>query len=84
MREVSWVLTDPSGLHARLVARIAGEAARWRSSARVGVGDRTAGARDLMGLMGLDAACGERIRIEVEGPDERQAAAALGRVLEGM
>ena len=80
MVQFAHVIEDAEGLHARPVAFIASEAHRWISTARVSCANGTADATDLMGLMGLDARCGDELTITVEGPDEEAAAAALQKV----
>ncbi len=80
MQEFSHVIADPAGLHARPVASIASEALKWRSAATVTRDADAVAASDLMGLMGLDARCGDTLVVRVEGPDEQEAAAALRRV----
>ncbi len=66
-----------AGLHARPVAQIAAEAMRWASAATVRTDGRSTDARNLVGLMGLDARQGTELTVEVEGPDEEAAAEAL-------
>lgn len=68
------------GLHARPVASIVAATRPWTSAVRVRVGDRVCDGRDLMGLMGLGARCGDVLIVEVEGPDETPAAEALREV----
>lgn len=80
MQEFTHVVADPAGLHARPVAAIASEALKWRSACTVARGADAVQASDLMGLMGLNARCGDELAVRVEGPDEREAAAALKRV----
>lgn len=74
------VIEDAEGLHARPVAGIAAEAQRWQSRVTISCGASGADATDLMGLMGLDARCGDELTITVEGPDEEAAAVALQKV----
>ncbi len=66
-----------AGLHARPVAQIAAEAMQWASAATVRADGRSADARNLVALMGLDARQGCELAVEVDGPDEEDAAKAL-------
>lgn len=78
-------LADPLGLHARPVARIAEASGSHMSSVRLGVEGSAArvDGTDLLGLMALDARCGDVLSVSVCGPDEDAAAAALRAALEG-
>ena len=74
------VIKDPEGLHARLVAGVAAEARRWKSSCVVSCDSAHADATDPMALLRLDAHCGDELTIIVSGPDEEAAAMALQQV----
>ncbi|MBE6469746.1 MAG: HPr family phosphocarrier protein [Coriobacteriaceae bacterium] len=76
----SHVVLDPAGFHARPVAAVAAAAREWESEIELAVADRRSSARDLMGLMALDARRGDEIAVTVAGPDEREAARALQAV----
>lgn len=80
MVQFTRVIEDAEGLHARPVALIASEARRWTSTTKVSSANGTADATDLMGLVGLDARCGDELTVTVEGPDEEAAALALQKV----
>lgn len=84
MVELTHVIKDPLGFHARLVMRVASEAARWESRITVLHGLRVASATDVMALMGLEAAPGDTIEVRVEGPDEQDAGEFMAYVLRGM
>lgn len=77
----SYTVRGAEGLHARPVAALAAAARAWESEIRIAAGARCASARDLMGLMALDARCGEELTVTVAGSDEEAAAAALHEVL---
>lgn len=80
MVSITHTIRDFEGLHARPVAAIVAATRPWASAVRVGVGERVCDGRDLMGLMGLGARRGDVLTVEVEGPDEVQAAEALRAV----
>lgn len=82
MREFTHVLTDPLGLHARLVVVLVAEARKWESDVTVLVRGSAASGDSLMGLMALDAMCGDELTVRVEGPDEGDAAPAIETVVE--
>lgn len=74
------VIKGIEGLHARPVALIASEALKWGSAVRVAFGEKSADARDLMGLMMLDARRGDVLRVSIEGEDEAACAEAMRAV----
>ena len=84
MVEISHVIKDPLGFHARLVMRVAAEAQRWESSVVVSHGSHRAEGTDIMGLMGLEAGQGAELRVQIEGADEQDAAEFLAHMLRGM
>lgn len=77
MVEFTYVVRGAEGLHARPVATIAAEARMWESEITVTCGERHASARDLMGLMALDARHGDELTVSIAGRDEDAAAASL-------
>ncbi len=77
MQSFVYRMRGVAGLHARPVAQIAAEAMKWASAATVRADGRSADARNLVALMGLDARQGCELTVEVEGPDEEAAAKAL-------
>lgn len=81
MKSFDYTIQDPVGMHARPAGRLAREAAATHSAVTVVKGEKKADTRRLMALMGLGIRQGDAIRVEVEGPDEEQAAAALKRFL---
>jgi phosphocarrier protein HPr len=65
------------GLHARAAAKFVHTAGGFRSHIRVARGEREVDGKSIMGLLLLAAAQGSAIRISADGPDERDAIAAL-------
>lgn len=81
MIKLTHVLNDPQGLHARPIATIASKLASCHSDVEIRLGERTASARDLVGMLGLDARGGDELHITVIGDDEEQTADILRAVL---
>lgn len=81
MVEVTRLLGDALGLHARPAVLLASEARKWGSDVRVCCGARAADGKDPMALMALEACAGDELRLSVEGPDEAACAHALTKVL---
>lgn len=73
-----------NGVHARPASALESVTRRFSSRLTI-VNERTgesANAKSVLGLVGLDIRLGDHCRIAVDGPDEREAAAAVTRFLE--
>ena len=69
------------GLHARASAKLTQLAARFDSDVQVMRNGRKVNAKSIMGVMMLAAGNGSRITIEISGPDEEQAMAAICQLI---
>jgi phosphotransferase system HPr (HPr) family protein len=76
------MVVNELGLHARAAARFVSVASRFRSQIRVTRGQRTMDGKSILGLLLLAAARGSELTISADGPDEAQAVAALGSLVE--
>lgn len=74
MKEFTYTITDPVGIHARPAGMLAKKAAGFKSTVTVIKGEKKADTRRLMVLMGLGIKCGETIIVQAEGEDEQAAA----------
>ena len=70
MREFTYTLTHPNGLHGRPAMELADFARTLDSAVTVRKGERSAPADHLMALMLLGAAQGDEVTVTVEGGDE--------------
>jgi phosphocarrier protein len=70
------------GLHARAAAKFVHTAGAFKAHIRVARGEREVDGKSIMGLLLLAAARGSAIRISADGPDEREAIAALCALVE--
>jgi phosphocarrier protein len=77
MKEFSYVITDPEGIHARPAGLLVKEAKNFTSSIIMKKNDKTADAKRIFAVMSLAAKKDETIQISVEGSDEADAIAAL-------
>ena len=77
MPELTVIVADPSGLHARPAARFVQAAARFESRIVLRYGGREADAKSLIALLGLTIRPSSEIVIAAEGPDADAAIAAL-------
>lgn len=74
MKEFTYTITDPVGIHARPAGMLAKKAAGFKSTVTVIKGEKKADTRRLMALMGLGIRCGETITVQAEGEVEQAAA----------
>ena len=74
-------ITDAIGLHARPAAELVRVAATFSADVQVALGDRTADAKSLLGVLQLQAGSGATIVVTAEGEDADAALAALAEVL---
>lgn len=71
------VIPNPTGLHARPAAVLAGLARRYKSEIRLHRGTAAANARSLVAIMGLDVRCGDKVHLTAKGPDAETALSAI-------
>jgi len=69
------------GLHARAAARFVQMASRFRSHVALVADGRRRDGKSILGVLLLAAGQGTRLTLEVDGPDEEQAIAALERLV---
>ena len=75
------VVRNRSGIHARAAAKLVTLCARYRSRVVLLCNGRVAEGRHMIAILTLSAAMGAQILIEVNGPDEGEAAAAVTRLI---
>jgi phosphocarrier protein len=83
MKEIHYVITDESGIHARPAGLLTKEAGKFQSDIQIKKGDKTADAKRIFGIMGLMAKKGDSIVITAEGTDEVEAIEAMEQFLKG-
>jgi len=81
--EAELLIRNQLGLHARACALFVKTAARFASEVFVSRDDLEVNGKSIMGVMMLAAEEGSTIRVRVEGPDEREALAALRELVDG-
>jgi phosphocarrier protein HPr len=77
MKQATVVVVNKLGLHARPSAALSQTASRFKSEVWMSKGSRRVNAKSIMGVMMLAAARGANLVIDVDGPDEDAALAAL-------
>ena len=70
-------ISNKLGLHARASAKLTKLAGSFKSEVFMKRNDRRVNAKSIMGVMMLAAGLGSTVEIEVDGPDEDAALAAL-------
>ena len=79
-REVT--VNNRAGIHARPAAMIVQTASRYESKIMLGKADEEINAKSIMGIITLGAGYDTVLTLKVEGPDEQEAADALGNLFE--
>ncbi|WP_301859227.1 HPr family phosphocarrier protein [uncultured Megasphaera sp.] len=77
MKEFTYVITDPQGIHARPAGLLVKEAKKFESAISIFKGSRKGDLKKIFTVMALGAKQGEEIKVTVEGADEEAAAAAV-------
>ena len=73
-------VTNKLGLHARASAKLTQLASKYQSQVFLARGGRRVNAKSIMGVMMLAAGMGTTLEMEVDGPDEAEAAQALEKL----
>lgn len=83
MKQFSYTITDPLGIHARPAGMLAKEAKSFGDTVvTVGKGGNSVKASQLMKLMGLGIKQGDEVTVAAEGPSEEEAIAAMKKFFE--
>lgn len=83
MKEFTYTITDPLGIHARPAGLLAKTAKAYGDTVvTVTKDDTTVKASQLMKLMSLGVKQGNEITVTAEGPAEEEAAAAMKKFFE--
>lgn len=79
MKQFTYTITDPVGIHARPAGLLAKAAKGLDSNVTVSKADgsKSAAATKLMALMGMGIKTGESVTVTIEGGDEEANAAAM-------
>ena len=77
MKEFTFTITDPQGIHARPAGLLIKEAKKYESKITIAKGARTGDVKKIFAVMALGAKQGEEIKITVDGADEDTTAAAM-------
>ena len=81
MKEFTYTITDPNGIHARPAGLLGKQLKAFKSTVTIFKGDKNVDMKKLLALMGLGVKQGDAVTIKVEGEDEEACAAALEKFL---
>ncbi len=81
MKEFTYTVTNPVGIHARPAGLLVKEAKQFASTITFIKDDKSAKATSLMKLMGMGVKQGDTVTVQVEGDDEETCAAAIEKFL---
>lgn len=77
MKQFSYQIEDPNGLHARPAGQLVSVAKRYACAVRVRLGEKEVDGKRLLAMMSLGALHGSELRFTLDGTDEDEAARAL-------
>lgn len=80
MEKRTVVVSNSTGVHMRPSGLIAKTAGRYESQIKLWKNGNSVNAKSIMGVLMLAAAPNEFIDIEAEGPDEKEAVAAIEKL----
>lgn len=81
MEKFSYTIKDPEGIHARPATSLVMEAKKYQASISIRKGKDSADAKRIFSVMALGAKQGEKLAFEISGPDEKEATAAIKKVV---
>lgn len=81
MKEFTYTITDPNGIHARPAGLLVKQLKAFKSTVTIFKDDKNVDMKKLLALMGLGVKQGDAVTIKVEGEDEEACAAALEKFL---
>ena len=77
MKQFTYTITDPVGIHARPAGMLAKAAKALDSTVTITKGEKSAAATKLMAIMGMGIKTGETVTVTVEGGNEEANFAAM-------
>lgn len=75
-------ITNQLGLHARAAAKLVNLAGKYHSHITISTEQICADAKSILGVLTLAAAKDTIVKIEVEGPDEKECLEAITNLIE--
>ena len=82
MKEFTYVITDPEGIHARPAGLLVKAAAGFKSDIKIEKDGKAANAKTIFGVMGLGVKKGHEVTFTIEGADEEAAYEAVSKFMQ--
>ena len=77
MKEFTYTITDPAGIHARPAGLLVKQTQPYASEVSIVKDGKKANAKSMLSVMGLGAKHGEEIVVQADGADEAEVIAAM-------
>ncbi len=77
MKQFTYVITDPAGVHARPAGLLVKEAAKYSSAITICKGDKKGDLKRIFAVMALGVKQGEAVTVTCDGADEDIAAESI-------
>lgn len=81
MKEITVLVVDPVGLHARPATVAVNVASKFKSDVKVVFNDKAVNMKSIMGVMSLGIPTQSEIKVICEGEDEEEAIAQIEDIL---
>lgn len=81
MKEITYTITDPNGIHARPAGVLVKTLKGYNSSVTIFKGEKSVDMKKLLALMGMGIKQGDTVTVKVEGDDEETCAAEIEKAL---
>lgn len=80
-KELSFVVSDPVGLHARPATILVNHASKFTSNIKLVYNDKEVNLKSIMGVMSLGVPTKATVTIVAEGDDEEDVIASIAKVI---
>jgi phosphocarrier protein len=81
MQRSEVVIVNSLGLHARAAAKLVSLCSKYVSNVVLSAGDKRANGRQFIAIILLSASVGAKVSLQISGPDETEAMAAVTRLI---
>ena len=81
MKEITYTITDPNGIHARPAGVLVKTLKGCNSSVTISKDEKSVDMKKLLALMGMGIKQGDTVTVKVEGDDEETCAAEIEKAL---
>lgn len=79
--QLSFVVSDPVGLHARPATILVNQASKFTSNIKLVYNDKEVNLKSIMGVMSLGVPTKAEVTIVAEGDDEKDVIASIAKVI---